>query len=316
MTFSTYGDLNQKMIEHFQKGEFQQARDLIETEGVNFPANRPMVDYWKMCSAARLGDTARVFEVAHNLHTDNIWYGEMLWRLTPSFKNLQGDSQFEKLVAESQRLKEQDEPNSEPVILQLAPEQISDQAPLMIALHGNQTSAGGTLPFWRGAVNAGVFLVVPQSTQPIFKGAYIWDELETSFGQIRAVYESFKGKQLHRLILAGHSMGGLVAIQMALTGELPVYGLIVTGPALPFEDAPEELEKALSSAKERGLRTYFIVGEKDTDIDQDAIRALVEKMKSAGISCELEIVPGVTHDYDPEYDAALQRALQFIIHGA
>ncbi|MBI2331747.1 MAG: dienelactone hydrolase family protein [Chloroflexi bacterium] len=115
-----------------------------------------------------------------------------------------------------------------------------------------------------------------------------------------------------RVTLAGHSMGGLVAIQMALTGELPVCGLIANGPALPFEDTPDELDKALVSAKERGLRAYFIMGDKDVDIEPDAIRAFVEKMKSAGVPCELEIVPGATHDYDPNYDAALVHALKFV----
>lgn len=311
MTFSTYGELNQKMIEHFQKGEFQQARDLVESVGEDFPANRPMVDYWKMCASARLDDRVRVFEIARDFHADGLWYGEMMWRMTPSFKALQGDAEFERLVTESQELQEQDV-QDESVILKLMPEHISKETPLLIALHGNQNTATNTLPFWRGAVNAGFFLVVPQSTQPIFKGAYIWDDLETSFGQIKLVYESLREEFPHRLVLAGHSMGGLIAIQMALTGELPVHGLVVNGPALPFEDAPEELEKVLSSAKERGLRAYFIMGEKDTDIEQDAIRAFVEKMKSAGIPCELETVPNATHDYNPAYDEALKRALQFV----
>jgi pimeloyl-ACP methyl ester carboxylesterase len=107
-------------------------------------------------------------------------------------------------------------------------------------------------------------------------------------------------------------MGGLIAIQMALTGDLGVRGLIANGPALPFGDAQDELEKLLPSIRERGLRVYFIIGEKDVDIEQDEIRAFVEKLKSAGIACELETVPGTTHDYNPAYDDALVRALEFV----
>lgn len=315
MTFSTYGELNQKMIEHFQKGEFQQALELIEHEGKKFPANRPMVDYWNMCAAARVGDRARVVEVANAFHEDRLWYGEMMWRITPSFKSLQGDEQFERLVAESRKLEEQDSTEGGPVILKLLPEHVSKEMPVLIALHGNQNTAVNTLPFWRSAVNEGFALVVPQSTQPIFKDAFIWDDLDSSFAQVKAVYESLNGELAfgpNRVILAGHSMGGLIAIQMALTGYLPVRGLIANGPALPFEDAPEEFEKALVSAKERGLRAYFIVGEKDTDIEQDAIKAFSEKMKAAGIACELEMVPGATHDHHPGFDAALLRALKFV----
>lgn len=315
MTFSTYAELNQKMIEYFQKGEFQQALELVEREGVNFPSDRPLVDYWKMCAAARLDDRPLVYEVADRFHQDGLWYGEMMWRLTPSFKALQGDADFERLVAESLRLQAQDSSGKEAGTLQLLPEKVSSESPVLIALHGNQSTAVGTLSFWRAAVNEGFVLTVPQSTQAMFKGAFIWDDLATSFEQIKLCYAALENELKFdpaRVILAGHSMGGLVAIQMVLTGELPVRGLIANGPALPFDDAPEELEKALISAKERGLRAYFIMGENDVDIEQDAIKVFVEKMKSAGVPCELEIVPGATHDYHPDYDAALMRALKFV----
>lgn len=315
MKFSTFTELNQKMTEHFQAGEFQQARELIEGEGENFPNDRPLVDYWKMCAAARLDDRARVVQVAEKFHKDGFWYGEMMWRMTPSFKSLQGDAEFERLVAESQKIQERDSSGEGAVVLKLLPQKVSNETPLMIALHGNQTSAIATLPFWRSAVDAGVALAVPQSMQAMFKDAFIWDDLDASFSQVKLCHEALNeefGFDPARFILAGHSMGGLIAIQMALTGELPVRGLIANGPALPFEDAPEEFEKALASAKERGLRAYFIIGDKDDLIEQDAIRAFVEKMKAAGIPCELEIVPGATHDYNPDYDAAVLNALKFI----
>ena len=315
MTFSRYADLNQKMIEHFQSGEFQQALELIEQEGANFPENRPLVDYWRMCAAARVDDRARVYAVAEKIHKDGLWYGEMMWRLTPSFKSLQGDAEFERIVEESRAMQDKDSTSGETKVLKLLPEHVSNETPLLIALHGNQTSAVRTLPFWRSAVDAGFALVVPQSMQAMFKDAFIWDDLDTSFSQIKLCYASLKDDMAfdpNLFILAGHSMGGLIAIQMALTGELPVRGVIVNGPALPFEDAPEEFERTLALAKERGLRAYFIVGDKDVDIEHESIRAFVERMKSAGIPCEMDIVPGATHDHNPDYDAALLRGLKFI----
>jgi len=315
MTFLTYADLNQKMIEHFQAGEFQQALELIEKEGDNFPSERLQVDYWRMCSAARTGNHTRVTEVAGRFHKEGLWMGEIMWRLTPSFKSLQGDAEFERLVTESQKLQAQDAPSDAPVVLKHFPKDMSKKTPLLIALHGNQNTAAGTLPFWKPAVDEGFALVVPQSTQAMFKGAFMWDDLDASFGQVKACLENMKKEiefDSNRVILGGHSMGGFVAIQMALTGELPVHGLIANGPALPFEDAPDALENALVSAKERNLRACFIMGDKDTDIEQDAIRVFVEKMKSVGIPCELEVIPGATHDYNPNYDAAIVNALKFI----
>ena len=315
MKHTIFANLEQKMIEHFQAGEYQQALELMEREGRNFPANRAMADYWIMCAAARVGDKARVIAVAETSHRDGLWYGEAMWRMTPSFKSLQGDVDFERLVAKSIELQSADSESVKPVLLEYTPKNPLKDFPLLIALHGNQQSAAKTLPFWSPAIGSGFALVVPQSEQVMFKGAYIWDELETSFRQVQDCFDSVKqwiDFDPKRVVLAGHSMGGLVAIQMAMTGQIPAIGFIANGPALPFEDAPEELDKAIDFSKECGLRAYFIMGEKDVDIDQDAIRSFVEKMKSAGIACELDIVPGVTHDYDPKYDAAFLRALKFM----
>jgi predicted esterase len=315
MKFSTFGELNQKMTEHFQAGEFQQALELIEQEGRHFPHDRPLVDYWTMCAAARVDNRSRVYEVAENFHRDGLWYGEMMWRMTPSFKSLQGDLDFERVVARSLEIQSKDSPAGSPLTLEFFPKDATKETPLLIALHGNQSTANKTLPFWKPSVEEGFMLAVPQSTQAMFTNAYIWDNLDVTFQQVKDCLQSLKEKTTFdpdRVILAGHSMGGFAAIQMALTGELAVQGLIVNGPALPFEDAPEEFETALTSANERGLRAYFIMGDRDVDIEQDAIRIFVGKMKSAGIPCELEIVPGATHDYNSDYDAALIRALKFI----
>jgi predicted esterase len=314
-SFSTYAELNQQMIVHFQNKEYQQALDLISREGAGFPKNRLLVDYWAMCSAARLDDRKLVYQVAEKCLADGLWYGEMMWRMTPSFQALQGDADFERIVAASLALQQKDLSSKEPVPLKYLPDSHSEKSPLFIALHGNQSMASDTLPFWQESVREGYVLAVPQSSQAMFKGAYIWDNLDVSFAEVESSFETIKNEikfDPNRVILAGHSMGSLIAIQMALTGKLNVRGFIANGPVIPFGDAQDELEKLLPSAQKRGLRTYFIIGKKDVDIASDEIRTFAEKLKSAGIACELETVPGATHDYNPAYDAALARALSFV----
>lgn len=315
MSFSTYAALNEQMIKHFQSKEYQQALDLISHEGSSFPKERPLVDYWIMCSAARLDNHTLVYEIAEKFLADGLWYGEVMWRQTPSFQKLQGVAEFERLVAASQKAMEADPSSSESVLLKYLPENHSSKSPLLIALHGNQRRAMDTIPFWEPAVSQGVMLAIPQSSQAMFKDAYVWDDLDRSFADVKACYAKLKaetGFEESQAILAGHSMGGFIAIQMTLTGMLNLRGFIANGPALPFMDTPDELDALLPSVRERGLRGYFIVGENDVDIEPDEIRAFAEKLKTAGIACELETVPGATHDYNPAYDAALARALDFV----
>jgi dienelactone hydrolase len=315
MSFPTFDSLNEQLTQFFQNKQYAEALDLITREGPRFPADRMMADYWRMCAAARVGNYLLVYQVAEQSIADGLWYGEMMWRQTPSFQPIQGNPDFERLVATSRAMEEQDTSTAKPIMLIHLPENHSPASPLLIALHGNMLTAAHTLPFWQPAVSQGWALAVPQSTQTMYKGAYAWNDLEASQACIQANFAQLQGQiafDPKRVVLAGHSMGGLVTIQMALTGSLNVRGFVANGPAVPFLDSPGQLDALLPSARERGLRCYFIVGEKDSDISLDDVHSLAGKLESAGIPCKLETVPGATHDYSPGYDSALPRALAFV----
>lgn len=317
MNFSTFDALTQQLIQHFQNKQYAEALELVTREGPNFPENRIWADYWHMCAAARVGNRALLFQVAERSLADGLWYGQTMWRQTPSFMPLQGEADFERLVAASHAAEKRDMP-AEPVRVTHLPEHYSPASPLLMALHGNQRTAALTLPFWQAAVAQGWVLAVPQSSQAMYKGAYIWDDLTMSFAEIEAHFAhwqqtlTFDGS---RVVLAGHSMGGLVAIQMALMGALGACGFVANGPAVPFLEEPETLEALLPAAHERGLRGYFIVGDQDDDIFAEKINALAAKLQAAGLACHVEVVPNATHDYTPAYDAALLRALAFVAAG-
>jgi predicted esterase len=255
-----------------------------------------------------------VYEVARKSLADGLWYGEFLWRQSPSYAPLQGDPEFEQIVADSFQAQLRDMPSTEPIVITKLPLNHSVESPLLIALHGNQATAERTLPFWEPAVLDGWVTVIPQSDQVMFKNAFVWDDIEKSFAYVKSQYEAldipFDSK---RVVIAGHSMGGLIAIRTALEGAIPVCGFVVNGPAVPYLNEPEQLDNALMLARERGLRAYFIVGEQDNAIHADEIKSLAEKMQAAGIPCQVEMVPDSTHDHNPAYDPALRRGLAFVL---
>lgn len=318
MPHATFNSLTEQLVQHFQDQRYAEALELILAEGNNFPEDRMMADYWKMVSAARLGNNDLVYEVARQSLAEGLWYGEFLWRQSPSFAPLQGDPEFEQIVAASHEVELRDMPSGEPIVITKFPSNHSAKSPLLIALHGNQSTAERTLPFWEPAVMDRWVTVIPQSSQVIFKGAFVWDDLEKSKAYLSSQYEALAKSAAfdsRRVVIAGHSMGGLVAIQIALEGLIPVHGFVVNGPAVPYLDEPEELDKFLIPARDRGLRAYFIVGERDNAINAPEIKNLVEKLIEAGIACEIEMVPNATHDHTPAYDAALRRGLAFVNSG-
>ena len=315
MSFPTFNALTDQLIQLFQSNHYAEALDLVTREGPRFPADRIWADYWRMCAAARVGSRPLVYQIARQALAEGVWYGEVMWRKTPSFQPLQGDPDFERLVAASHAAEAQDTPADAPVLLTRLPENHSPASPLLVALHGNQRTALHTLPFWQVAVSQGWVLALPQSRQAMYKGAYVWDDLDAAYANVQAHFTQLQHQitfDPNRIVLAGHSMGGLAAIQMALRGAPHVRGFVANGPAVPFLDAPDELEALLAPARERGVRGYFTVGAQDDDINPDEIRALADKLQSAGVACALEIVPNATHAYSSAYDAALLRALAFV----
>jgi hypothetical protein len=60
MPYTTYEQLNQKLIELFQHQQYAEALELVTTEGNRFSDDRIWIDYWKMVSAARVGKRAFV----------------------------------------------------------------------------------------------------------------------------------------------------------------------------------------------------------------------------------------------------------------
>jgi predicted esterase len=313
MPYATFELLTQQLIQHFQNQHYAEALELVMKEGDNFPENRMWADYWKMVSAARVENRTLVYEVARKSLADGLWYGEFLWRQSPSYASLQGDPEFEQIVADSLKAQQKDIPSAEPIVVKKLPSNHSAESPLLIALHGNQSTAERTLPFWEPAVLDGWVTVILQSDQVMFKNAFAWDDVERSFAYVKSQYEAlnipFDSKHV---VIAGHSMGGLIAIRAALEGVIPVCGFVVNGPATPYLDHPEDLEKLLDSARERGLRAYFILGEQDNAINTPEVKSLAEKMKAAGMACEVEMVPDSTHDHNPAYDPAIRRGLAFV----
>lgn len=315
MPYETFQKLTDQLARYFQDRQYADALELITAEGPNFPNDRMLADYWKMVSAARLDNRELLYEVARKSLADRLWYGEVLWRQSPSYASLQGDPEFEQIVAESLKVQRMDMPASEPIVITNLPANHSSDSPLLIALHGNQTTAEKTRPFWEPAVLEGWVISIPQSDQVIFKNSFVWDDLEKSFERVRNHFEGLAKEipfDAARVVLGGHSMGGLIAIEMALRGLIPVRGFVVNGPAVPFLEEPGELEKLLPLAHERGLRAYFIAGEQDDAINVPEIKDLAEKMITAGIPCEVEMIPNATHDYTSAHDTALLRGLAFV----
>jgi pimeloyl-ACP methyl ester carboxylesterase len=147
----------------------------------------------------------------------------------------------------------------------------------------------------------------------MYKGACLWNDHDSASADILPQVETLREKfDSERVVVAGHSMGGEIAIGLALRGTVGARGFITIGPGGPFTDEPEQWRADIEAARERNLRGYFIVGEKDDLIQPQAIQTLAGMLNAAGLPAQVERVPGATHDFTPAYEAALLRGLAFV----
>jgi predicted esterase len=155
-----------------------------------------------------------------------------------------------------------------------------------------------------------------QSSQALWKGAYVWDDRDITERDVKHAYATLSENYAvddRRLILAGHSLGGEMAMWLALKGAIPAAAFLAIGPGGPWMDNLEAWQPLLRERVDSDLRGYIITGEQDTSIPHENIETLVQWLNRAGVQCELETVSGLEHDHTPEYDPAVQRGLNFLM---
>ncbi len=319
MNATTFDEIQANIQKYYQQGEYAAALDLATHQLANFPDQALLLNYWRICMAARLGENDQSIRLLDELTYSGLWYGEVLLRKSPSLLTLQGLPEYERLVSLNRQLQELDRVTNFPLIT-LRPEGQcqgdSSPCPLLIGLHANGGTAQTSINFWRPAASQGFVVAVPQSSQAMWKDSYVWNDLEVAKEEIARDYARLTPKYYldpERVVLAGHSMGGDVAIWLALTGAIPARGFIAYGPGGPYMDNPPDWLDVIRGRARPDLRGYLVVGELDDSISQDGVRTLVEMLNQEGASCELEIVPKVAHDFVPEYATSLEHALEFIL---
>jgi pimeloyl-ACP methyl ester carboxylesterase len=319
MVEPTFDQVQSQIQLHYGGGEYAEALKLATRMAPLFPEQAPLFYYWRICMTARLNQSDQSLQLLDEVLDAGIWYGEPLLRRSPSLKPLQGLPTFERIVERNREIQAQDESQVYPVITLRSEgecEKGSLPCPCLVALHGNASTALASVDFWRPAASAGWLVAVPQSSQAVWKNAYVWDDLEVTEQQIQRhielIYRQYSVDPL-RTVLAGHSMGGEVAIWLALTGSVETNGFIAVGPGGPMMDDLDRWTPLIAGGELRGLRGYFITGEQDDSILLENIQALIERLNTNGIPSELEIIPQAGHGFIPEYEEALLRGLDFVI---
>lgn len=315
----TFSDLETQLFQLYQNGEYARALDLVTREAGRFPTEARLVCYWRICMASLINETALALQLLEEALEAGFWYAEAQLREDPDLRPLQGLPEFERLVEICRKRQAEAQAQAVPALITVQPE---DQAqagpqpcPLLLALHGNNGTAENSAGFWRSTVSNGWLLALPQSSQVRGPDGYAWNDRDWAVREIQehvAVICEQYAVDPNRVVVAGFSLGGELAIWLALSGTIKARGFIAVGPGGPYMNEPDKWVPLIEASQGRGLRGYLVVGEQDIFCYEGTL-ALAELLRSRDFPCELEVHPNLGHDFPADFQQSLSRALEFIL---
>jgi Predicted esterase len=312
----TIKELMRGVIDLYHVGSYDLAYGLLTREGSHFPENTTRIFYWRLCLASKAGRYPLAISILKDALDAGTWYPAEQLQDDDDLRPLQDNPEFKKLVRLCKKRHAEAQAKARPSLVTLQPEvlleDVDAKIPLFIALHGDYNNANLTIPYWKPLPALGHLLAVPQSTQVGTSEGFIWDDFTLSEQEIIHHYKTLRKEypvDAKRILLGGFSLGGTLAIWLTLTRAIPARGFIVIGPYLPKKFSWLPL---IESCQDKKVRGYIIIGKQDTDCYQGAV-TMANQLKAHNVPCELEIHPMLGHDFPPDFDQILPKAVRFLL---
>jgi predicted esterase len=294
-----------------QSADYAKALDLVTREAQHFPEYAQKVVFsWRMTMACRLNEKDLALRLLKEAIQAGYWYDGL--ETDPDFQLLYGEAEFEHLAKICTERRAQAMANAVPVVKTLQPDPRFSPYPLLLALHDSNSSIEIQGKHWDSAVQHGWFVALPQSSQIFAPGTYTWNDWEWAQQEVRQRYATLCKEypiDLGRVVLAGFSLGGGLALWLVLSGAVKAQGLILVG---PFLQDITKIVPYLEKHVPYGLRVYLVAGQRDRYC-HGIVQQLATLLPRYGIMCELDDYPDLEHSFPMDFEKKLPEALNFVL---
>jgi predicted esterase len=305
MVQMTFREVTDRLIALYGERKFEDALSMIKAHLDAFPEQKSRMAFWRMCLLSLSNRPEETISAFRQGLDAGLWWQPELFA-DPDLNAVRDLPEFQRLMAVSQEKYEDARSRMEREYAILLPEPpVSGRSPLLITLHGRNGNKDVDLGQWELARQRGWLVLSCQSTQPVFQGAYHWDNPATGLADLLYYYE--QAAQRHqidpqRIVIAGFSQGSGMAIYAARQGTIPIRGFIGIGTW--WENVNE-----LASGRE-DIRGYFVTGLQDHTLER--AREIQNVLRMNGVPFSEEVHEDIGHQFSADFGASFDKAIEFI----
>ncbi|MBX5456635.1 MAG: hypothetical protein IRZ31_07015 [Thermogemmatispora sp.] len=307
----SFGWLKSQVLELDRQQDYTRARELVEEALPFFPEHRPTLVLWRAILTLRLGSPEKALAILEEAVGQGLWFGPAQLEdedLAP-LRSLPAFTALHKICQERYA---EVRARSHPGILVLEPDNlVPPPYPTLFALHGNGSSPLAELEYWQPITAHRWQVVLPYSSQLIGYGRASWNDEARAVAEVCTHWKQqqrWKRIDSQHVVLAGFSRGARIALRLALEGRIPAIGFIVVCPAL---DASQVLLPQDACQVRLG---FVLLGEHD--YGAPITLAAVERLRAAGLTCEVKQYPGLGHAFPPSFAEELPALLAHYLPSA
>jgi len=310
-----YEETRNNVVKLWRQGNYQEAAKIYEKALPRFPEQTEEITFALAELYLYLGEYEKCLDKFEYGQERKIMYS--LWLNGDTWKPLEKYERFTKIVEENKRLQAEATAKSSPQFRVIPPENCAKEKekkyPLIMVLHGWNDSLEILDKHWESPIVRREFLLaLVQSSQVVKVNQFCWDDMQLGRKEIQVIYKKIIETypvDLQRVIIAGFSQGGSMALDIAMNAIIPVKGFVVLQPVLKL--STDFNGKTLERTLQQGLRGTIIASQNpDT---------LQEQEKMAVLSREMHlpyryVISGTGHWYPGDFLQQLNTAVEDIFY--
>lgn len=312
MTDLTYAQFINEMLRLYGSGDYAASLALVEQHGDDYPEQDAGVAIIRVCLLNVNGKSQAALQTLQAALDKGYWYSLEALRGDPDLASLQGSPEFERMVAECEARHAQARLEAKPELVVYPPTGADGVRPypLLLAFHWRGGNASGFAPYWQGLAGQGWLVAVAQSSQVSGANAYCWDDLEVAVGEAQAHLAALQTQyplDPQRVVLAGMSQGGGLAVWLACSRKLEATGFIGVAPFMRWMD---EVEPQLPPGRIPGVRGCLVTGGQDHD--EGMFERIEGLLQAHEIPYQRQNYSDLGHAFPPDFAQRLPEMLAFI----